>query len=73
MEKRNEIYRLESETDLTISVQKTKPYSGKNPLPEEITFLIENVKKEDLIERNAIVSISKAEAKELIKILLDMI
>ena len=73
MEKKNNVYVLESESDLTMSVQKTKPFTDKKILPEEITFVVENVRKRYLYDGSAVISISKAEAKELIKVLLDMI
>jgi len=56
-----------------MSVQRTKPFTDGKMLPEEITFVVENVRKEYLNKGNAVISISKAEAKELIKVLLDMI
>lgn len=67
----NKVYEIGNRNDLKFSVQKTTPYiirgNAKEMMPEEITFLFEEIDPEsDLTEDNNLVcSISKEEAVNL--------
>lgn len=68
---KNKVYEIGNRNDLKFSVQKTTPYiirgNAKEMMPEEITFLFEEIDPEsDLTEDNNLVcSISKEEAVNL--------
>lgn len=75
---KKKIYKIENESRLGFSVQRTLPFINngkeKRMLPSQVTFLIEGIEREDLTKDGDLaLSISKEEAKKLAEKLLSMV